>query len=107
MMPRVLTKEHKKALNKGRDAYWAKRKQMQSQFLSNSKKSAEIKTVVQKPYVSATIIALTPSNEVVIEHGFSKWDNKPSPPWNEELGKSIAIGRAKKEIKNKYGITLN
>lgn len=105
-MPKVLTKKHKEALNKGRDAYWAKRKLIQSQFLSDSKKATEIKVVVQKPYVFATIVAITPSNEVIIEHGFSKWDNKPSPSWNEELGKTIAIGRAKKEIKNKYGFSL-
>jgi hypothetical protein len=38
-------------------------------------------------------------------HGFAKWDNV-APAWNEDFGKQIAIGRAKKQIKKEHGIVV-
>lgn len=90
--------------------YWASRRQAKSDSLlaikskDVTKITTTVNTVVHKPYTFATV-TVTVDDKVMEGHGFAKWDNH-APEWDESLGKSIAIGRAKKQIKNEHGIVV-
>lgn len=107
-MPRTISDDHLKALEKGKQEYWAKRRAMKNKSLKTSPKvKAKAEVISEKPYTFATVTMTTTTGDVYVGHGFSKWDNNPTPNWDPELGEQIAIGRAKKDLETKHGISVD